>query len=99
MPDQAPPSTITPPVIAPSPPKPTEFDYSQIRDAVVRKAAEKATAKSMKLGEEREGLREGSQRQGKALEKNGRKKCEKAKKVEKKSGSQHDGEVERLRLE
>ncbi|RPA92383.1 hypothetical protein L873DRAFT_1794290 [Choiromyces venosus 120613-1] len=109
MPDHAPPSIPThsttsspaPPGISPPPPKPAEFDYSQIPDATVRKAAEKAAAKAMKLWEQNVKEYEKTiKNRGKALEKAERKKREKAEK-EKKSvtHTQNDGEIERLRLE
>lgn len=108
MPDHAPPSIPTcptgsapaPPVASPPPPKPAEFDYSQIPDPNVRKAAEKAAAKAMKVWEKSVKDYEKTVKDWeKACEKNERKKREKAKKEEKKSTAQHDGEVERLRRE
>ncbi|PWW74894.1 hypothetical protein C7212DRAFT_203389, partial [Tuber magnatum] len=108
MPDHAPPSIPTyptasapaPPLISPPPPKPTEFDYSQIPDANVRKAAEKAAAKAMKLWEKSvKDYEKVVKDWEKALEKTERKKREKEKKEKRKSATQHDGEVERQRLE
>ncbi|CAZ86613.1 unnamed protein product [Tuber melanosporum] len=93
-------SSPAPPAVSPPPPKPTEFDYSQIPDATVRKAAEKAAAKAMKLWEKSvKDYEKVVKDWEKAIEKNERKKHEKAKKEGKKPASQHDGEVERLRLE
>ncbi|CUS11122.1 unnamed protein product, partial [Tuber aestivum] len=93
-------SPPAPPVISPPPPKPTQFDYSQIPDATVRKAAEKAAAKAMKLWEKSvKDYEKVVKDWEKALEKTERKKREKEKKEKRKSATQHDGEVERLRLE
>jgi len=108
MPDHAPPSIPTdsatpapaPPVASPLPPRPTEFDYSKIPDPTVRKAAEKAAAKAMKVWEKSVKDYEKTVKDWeKAIEKNERKKREKAKKDERKSATQHDRELERLRRE
>jgi len=108
MPDRAPPSiptysptlTLAPPVVSPPPPRPTEFDYSKILDLNVRRAAERAAAKAMKAWEKSVKYYEKTVRDWeKAIEKNKQKKCEKAKKEEKKSASQDDSEVERLQRE
>ena len=108
MPDHAPPSIPTysttpapaPPVASPLPPRPTEFDYSKIPDPTVRKAAEKAAAKSRKEWEKSvKDYEKTVKDREKAIEKNERKKREKAKKEEKKSATQHDREVDRLQRE
>jgi len=108
MPDHAPPSIPTysttpasaPPIVSPPPPGPTPLDYSKIPDPTVRKAAEKAAAKAMKVWEKRVKDYEGTVKDWeKAIEKNERKKCEKAKKEERKSTTPHDSGVERLRRE
>jgi len=108
MPDYPPPSITTcltasapiPPVASPPPPRPAEFDYAKIPDPTVRKAAEKAAAKAMKVWEKSVKDYEKTVKDWeKACEKNERKKREKAKKEERKCTTQHDGEVERLRRE